>query len=419
MTLFELERNADFEQLIAYVEESSNANIRARAAEILGGLESKADDKRYPRADVVNALVAVAQDDDSEDVRAAAIDSLDQYGQQALEQFIGEISGQQLEDVAEWKKAQALARGLNAGQPELRMAAATGLGRIGEDNVLTVLVQRLGDPDPRVRKRVARACGRIGSPESVPHLSRVLGEDRYDVRVEAAYALADIGTNNAISQLATVAEDDDETLRRISVDALGNLGSVDAVTVLSKALQDEAEPVRRTAMFSLVQLLSEAPAEVSHQVRNRIVDALEAANSKSAVKPLIDILEKSTETAQRRNAAWLLGRIAEDEEMVPAQQALLETLGDDDEMTSKFAATSLAVLDGPGLEKRLLDLVEDSHTDEETRVKALFVLGKVGGDRSRERLSGFVDRTESDRLRKRGFSALSKLGGVGAMGGNP
>lgn len=418
MSLFELERNAEFEQLITHLEESSKTDIRRRAAEILGGLASEIHDRRYSRQDVIDALVEVSQEDDDEEVRAAAIDALDQYGQDALEQFIGEVSGEDIDNAAEWKKAQVLAQGLTADRPELRMAAATGLGRIGEDNVLKHLVDRLTDPDPRVRKRVARALGRIGSPESVPALSKRLHEDRYGVRIEVAYALADIETDNALRELIDVAEADDERLRRIAVDALGRLGSIEAVEVLTERLQDDAEIVRRTAMFSLVQLLSEAPADASHQVRERIVDELEQVTDSEVEQPLIDLLEKSTETAQRRNAAWLLGRVASDDYREEAQDTLIDTLSDEDEMTSKFAATSLSMLDGGQLEERLLDIVDDSHRDEETRVKALFVLGKIGGEKSRERLSGFVDRTDSDRLRKRGFSALSKLGGAGAPSGD-
>ncbi|APW97396.1 molecular chaperone [Halobiforma lacisalsi AJ5] len=418
MSLFELERNAEFERLVEVLEESSNPNVRRRAAEILGSLESEIDDTRFPREDVVDALVAASQDDDDEEVRAAAIDALDQYGQEALETFIGEESGQQIDGVAEWKKAKVLAQGLTADRPELRMAAATGLGRIGEDNVMKPLVERLEDSDPRVRKRVARALGRIGAPECVPALTNRLHEDRYGVRIEVAYALADIGTNNALRELVDVADADDERLRRIAVDALGRLGSIEAVEVLAEALRDESDTVRRTAMFSLVQLLSEAPADASHQIREKIVGELEAVTETEVVQPLIDILDQSTETAQRRNAAWLLGRVANDDYERGAQEALIETLADDDEMTSKFAATSLSLLDGSNLEKRLLDLVEDDTRDEEARVKALFVLGKIGTETSRNRLAGFVDRTESDRLRKRGFSALSKLGGAGMPSGD-
>ena len=418
MTLFELERNADFDGLVTYLEQSSNPDIRRRAADVLGGLHTEAVDEPGTREEVIDALVETAKDDENDGVRAAAIDALDQYGQDALEQFIGEISGTDIDDVATWKKAQILAKGLDADVPELRMAAATGLGRIGENNVVSTLVDSIDDPDPRVRKRIARALGRIESPEGVPALTERLHEDQYDVRIEVAYALADIGTNNALRELTGIADADDEVLRRIAVDALGRLGSTEAVEILAGALSDESDAVRRTAMFSLVQLLSEAPADASHQVREKIVDELAEANEREAVEPLIEILDRSSETAQRRNAAWLLGRIATEEYRSNAQDALIETLADDDEMTSKFAATSLALLDGGDLEDRLLEIVEEDTRDDEMRVKALFVLGKIGGDDARDRIASFVDRTDNDRLRKRGFSALSKLGGVGAPSGD-
>ncbi len=416
MSLFKLEQTADFEQLLDILKKSENPQIRKRAAEILGSIESETGGTGSDRGEVIGALVDTAIDDEDEAVRAGAIDALDMYGQTALEQLIGELSGEEINDVAEWKKAKILARGLSADTPELRMAAASGLGRIGEDNILGSLLDRVEDPDSRVRKRIARALGRIGSPDAVPALAERLHEDRYDVRIEVAYALADIGTDSALRTLVDLTEEEDEVLRRISVDALGNLGSVDVVEVLAEALSDDSESVRRTAMFSLVQLLSEAPSDESHDVREKIVGELGAAKEEDAVGPLIDILNQSDETAQRRNAAWLLGRIATDTFRTDAQEVLIETLADEDQMTAKFAATSLTLLEDDELEGRLLTVIENRDLDEEMRGQALFVLGKVGGEESRRRLERFVDSTESEQLRKRGFSALSKLGGMGAPG---
>jgi HEAT repeat protein len=86
-------------------------------------------------------------------------------------------------------------------------------------------------------------------------------------------------------------------------------------------------------------------------------------------------------------------------------------------MTAQFAATSLTALDGPGLESDLLELVRDGDAEAEARSKALFVLGKVGGDDARAALGEFVDRTDDDSLREAAFSALSKLGGIGGGDG--
>ncbi|MCU4924856.1 HEAT repeat domain-containing protein [Halobacteria archaeon AArc-dxtr1] len=416
MSLFELERNAAFDELLARLERSSNPTVRKRSAEILGSLEGEAGGAQYSRSKIIDSLVEAAITDEDKSVRAAAVDAIDQYGQPALEELIGELQDDDFDGGAAWKKAEMLAESLNDSVPELRMAAATGLGRLGETNAVPALVETLEDPDPRVRKQAARACGRLESVESVPHLSPLLRQDHHEVRVEAAYALANIGSDNALRELSSVVDAEDESLRRIVVDALSRLGSVEAVEILVGALQDDSDTVRRTAMFSLVQLLSEAPAEASHTVRQKMVGELERANASESVDPLIEILDESTETAQRRNAAWLLGRVADDTHTAPAREALIDTLSDDNEMTSKFAATSLTLLDDEDLEERLLEFVTDDTNDEGARARALFVLGKIGGKTARQELTAFTDRTENERLRKHGFSALSKLGGIGAPG---
>jgi HEAT repeat protein len=82
-------------------------------------------------------------------------------------------------------------------------------------------------------------------------------------------------------------------------------------------------------------------------------------------------------------------------------------------MTAQFAATSLARLPDPALESELLELSTDPDAALEARSKALFVLGKVGGERTRAELAELVDDTEHDELREGAFSALSKLGGLG------
>jgi HEAT repeat protein len=68
-------------------------------------------------------------------------------------------------------------------------------------------------------------------------------------------------------------------------------------------------------------------------------------------------------------------------------------------------------MDGTAVETRLLKVVEDDDRPSDVRAQAIFTLGKVGGDRSRETLQGIVDDTEDEQIRKRAFSALSKLGG--------
>ena len=408
MSLYQLERDGDVQELIGVLRRSDNPELRARAAEMLGGFEDHDD-----RADVVNALVAAATGDDGDAVTAAAVDALDSLGGDAIEQLIADATGTDFEDGADWVKAQAYTRALDADVPELRMAAANGLGALEHTDAVPDLVDAFDDPDPRVRARAARACGLVADPRSTDALEGLLTDSSGTVRREAAEALGSIGNRQALGALLPLYEDDSERVRRVAVGAFGNFGNERPVEYLVESLTDDSAAIRRTAVYSLVELLANVPTEKSHDIRETVVEQLSETDDRNVVLPLVEILEESQQKAQQRNTAWLLGRVTEEEERGRVAEALVEALAADDQMTSQFAATSLAELGGETVEKRLLAVVDDEAFPSQARAQAVFALGKVGGERSRQRLDRLLDETEDEQIRKRAFSALSKLGGRG------
>jgi HEAT repeat protein len=405
MSLYELERAGDAQDLIGYLRRSDNPRIRERAAELLGGF-----DDHEQRDDIVNALVDVAASDDSERVTAAAVDALDQLGGDAIERLIADTAGIDL-DGANWVKAQAFTQALGSDLPELRMAAANGLGQLEQTDTVPALVDSFSDSDQRVRARAARACGFIGDPRATGPLQDLLTDTSATVRRAAADALGNIGSRQALQALLPLYEDDDDRVRRIAVGAFGNFDTGRPVEFLVASLTDEASVVRRTAVYSLVELLANVPTEQSHEIRETVVEQLSETDDPNVVVPLVEILEESQEHSQRRNTAWLLGRVTEKAERERVVNALVEALQAEDTMTAQFAATSLAELGGEAVERRLLELVDDAAISAEARAQAVFTLGKVGGERSRERLDALLDETDDEEIRKRAFSALSKLGG--------
>lgn len=424
MSLYQLEREADADTLIEYLRRGSQAEVRRRAALILGdidgspggpapdGMPGEAEPAAAADDDIVEALVTAATGDDAPTVRGAAVDALDRQGQAAIERLVAELSDRELRGGADWVAAEAFAEFLNADRPELRMAAAVGLGHVGDEAATPALVDRLDDPDQRVRARAARACGRVSDPRAVEALTNRTDDESARVRRVVASALGALGTARALRALEPLVADESETVRRTAVDALGDFRSVEPVEPLVEALHDPSETVRRTAVFALVEVLSNAPAAESHEARETAVDRLADVDHRSVVGPLAAILEEASGSPQRRNAAWLLGRVAGGTDGGEAQAALVDALDDGDDRTAQFAASSLASLDGQGLERRLLALLDDPEASTDARAQALYVLGKVGGERARERLGRFVDETDEERLRKRSFSALSKLGGT-------
>jgi HEAT repeat protein len=408
MSLYQLERDGDVQQLIGVMRRSDKPELRARAADLLGNFDEHDD-----RVDVVNALVSVASDDDSAAVTAAAVDSLDQLGGDAIEQLIAEMAGVDMGDGADWMKAQAFTKALDAGVPELRMAAANGLGALEATDAVPKLAGRFDDSDPRVRARAARACGQIADSRATDGLEGLLTDTNPKVRREAAEALGSIGNRQALSALLPLYEDGDERVRRVAVGAFGNFPNAQPVEYLVASLTDDSPTVRRTAVYSLVELLANVPTQQSHEIRETVVEQLSETDDRNVVVPLVEILEESQQAAQQRNTAWLLGRVTEAEERDRVVDALVAALSADDQMTGQFAATSLAELGGDAVERRLIALVDDADAPTSARAQAVFTLGKVGGERARQRIDALLDETESEEIRKRAFSAISKLGGRG------
>ena len=405
MSLYQLERDGDVQELTRVLRESDNPEIRQRAATLLGGFADHAD-----RRDIVSTLVQAAQSDDDGSVTAAAVDSLEELGGDAIEQLIASMAGIDFEDEADWVKAKAFVRALDSDVPELRMAAANGLGQFGDADALSNVVEAFDDDDHRVRARAARAAGSIADPRACDPLETLLDDRSPAVRREAAEALGLIGNRQALQALLGMYDDSDERVRRIAVGAFGNFDNGQPVEYLVDALSDDAATVRRTAVYSLIELLANVPTEKSHEIREAIVDELSETDDATVVVPLVEILEESTQVAQRRNTAWLLGRVT-DGEHERVIDALISCLDDEDQMTGQFAATSLAEFDGETVETKLLEVVEDDEQPSDVRAQAIFTLGKVGGERSREALESIIDDTENEQVRKRAFSALSKLGG--------
>ncbi|OYR55638.1 HEAT repeat domain-containing protein [Halorubrum halodurans] len=402
MSLYQYAREGNVDRLRDALG-SDSAAVRKRAAEFLGELADEDDQA------TIDGLLRAATVDGDAGVRAAAVDALDEVGQEALEQLLSELTGGS-ESEAEWVTARKFARALEADRAELRIAAANALARLDEPSALPAVVGALSDPDPRVRLRACHACGTFGDSRAVPGLIDRLDDDPR-VRRAAANALGAVGTDRALEPLIDLLEDPDESLRRIAAGALGNASSPKPVEPLARALGDESAIVRNAAVYSVIELLSNVPTEHSHAVRDRVVSELKAADDETVVEPLAEILTEGKQSRQRRNAAWILGRVA-DPDSEPAVEALAAALDDDDAQTAQFAATSLTNLGGPVVEDRLLDRLGTERPDE-VRAKAVFVLGQVGGQETLNRLEELTD-DESSAVRKRVFSAVSKLRAGGA-----
>jgi HEAT repeat protein len=398
-SLFDLERNEDVERLAVVLQESDNATVRERAAEILGDLDATDEEG-------VDALVETVQTDDDEAVRAAAIDAL--TAQDEIDGLLDALGRDLPGEGADWAKAERFVKDLAADAPELRMAAANVLGKLENDNAVKPLVEALDDADPRVRARIVRALGRIGDPRAAGALVDHLHGEPLPVRREVADALGYLGNADALDGLLSVADDDNEAMRRSVAASLGRFGNTKPIDALIDLLGDPSDLVRRAAVFSLIEILSNVDSTSSDELRQTVVDRMSAHGDPSVVESLCEIVEEGSQLHQRRNAVWMLGRVAGDRSAGRAIDTLIDVLGAEDQLVQQFAATSLAEIGGRTVETRLLELL-DQPASEEAIGKAAFTLGKVGGERAQQRLERLVEATESESVRQQAFSALSKL----------
>ena len=147
---------------------------------------------------------------------------------------------------------------------------------------LPVLASRMESRDPLVRISTARLLRRLGRP-ALPVLLEHLDDPDVRVRTQIVEALAVIRDPRALVGLAKAMSDSDVSIVRLARASMGRMRA-HRVPDLVKALEDP--PARRIAESRLVSL------------------------GREAVPGLIKILATG-ETTERRNAAWILGRIGD------------------------------------------------------------------------------------------------------------
>ncbi len=287
MSLYELERDGNAQELIRLLRESDDERVKTRAAELLGNFEDH-DDRR----DVVNALVNAAQSD-SDAITGAAIDSLDELGDDAITQLIGSMAGVDLEDdAADWVKAKAYMQVLDADVPELRMAAANGLGNLDQADAVPKLAERFEDADPRVRARAARSAGQTAtrgqrrrwSPSVGPKSWRqargggCAGEYREPTGASGAVA-AVRGRRRASPAHRR------RGVRELRQRPAGRLSHRSPLGRLRRRPPDGRLLAHRTSI--------DRPTDQSHENGHRRRE-LSTTDDRSVVVPLVDIVEEST-----------------------------------------------------------------------------------------------------------------------------
>lgn len=112
------------------------------------------------------------------------------------------------------------------------------------------LAREVRSPDPRVRRDVAMALSQLGGPEVEPLLLKLAADDDGAVRMFAVQGLGRIGSQNKL--LVVLLGDKTLGVRREAAKALGNTRNPKFAPKLLTAAQAEGEPEARIAMIVAV-----------------------------------------------------------------------------------------------------------------------------------------------------------------------
>lgn len=145
--------------------------------------------------------------------------------------------------------APSLSEALNDLSQDVRYAAALALGRIPADGAATRLARAMrSDPSWWVRYAAVLALGRTKKGFVVPVLEENLRiEPKWQIRMLAVRSLQDIGTPRAADAVATALRDKDSGVRAAAALALGRIGSDAHLDALRSALQAETDLSTRSA----------------------------------------------------------------------------------------------------------------------------------------------------------------------------
>ena len=206
-----------------------------------------------------------------------------------------------------------LLRQLEDGTRDARIAAATLLGRFGDERAVAPLIGLLDAADAELASAAAGSLALLGDPRALEGLLALFAHPRASVRQAAISSINAIGAESTPAAIAGRLTDSNPRVRECAIRVAGYFGFADCVAPVLSAADDQDEDVRRASIEQL-PLLRDTAA----------IPALARAMSR--------------DTPRNRAAAAHAAGFADD---ATTEQALLRALDDGDAWVRYFAAGSI------------------------------------------------------------------------------
>ena len=278
----------------------------------------------------------------------------------------------------------------------------------------------LGDADPRHRAWAAWTAGTHELPATGDALLKAIKDPDAVVRARAVVALALLGDTRAQDPLMKiVVHDPDADTRQRASDALVMLSaprlpktSIDTALIKLRASDPfarlegahELEKARdRSAVGPLLALLE---TERDVEVRRAAVSALSSLGDEIAVPALIRIAKKDS-TDVRQYAIGALATLDDGRALEP----LAEFSKDPDPSVRRFSLRALAFLKREASLAPVLDALSDPVPD--VRSEALKAVAKIADRSAADRVANRIEREPDPSIRQFACATLGNLGAIG------
>jgi len=196
-------------RLIDLAENDESVEVRAAAVSDIGRFILLGEYEEIPESDATRAQdVAIGLLNDlTEDI---------QVRRRALEA----ISNSSLDFVIE-----AIQEAYESDERLMRVSAIFAMGRSYDEQWNETVLRELRNDDPEIRYEAARAAGELEIEEAVTLLGQLAVVDEREIKQVAIWSLGEIGGNHAMRLLSALVEDaeeaDDEDLKEAIEDAMG------------------------------------------------------------------------------------------------------------------------------------------------------------------------------------------------------
>ncbi|MCP3139927.1 HEAT repeat domain-containing protein [Pyxidicoccus xibeiensis] len=281
------------------------------------------------------------------------INGADSAEKVALARLLGWVGGQDA--------AAGLLKLLDAADPAVARAAATGLAELGSD-ADAQLLQALRDGDSARRRVLLPLVGRRTA--SVPEVLLCLDDRDASVRALAAETLSRIGDPQAVPALFRRLVDEDPRVVQASVGAIQSLGSEATEELALQAARSPDGRLRRAALRIIayfgyprgLEVLLQAMRDPDERLRDAAIYGLPFIEDPRAVDALLTAAQHESE----RTRAAAMRALGQTEKEARITSTLLGGLNDRDPWVRYYACQSLGKLNEEAAADAIVALADDS-----------------------------------------------------------